>query len=171
MKFQSEGTFKVKIVAADIVEAKFADAPAVDVMLTVETADGHSDEWRGEVSDRYGRGNYADKKQCDITIETLRKLGYQHGSDFSRIDTLVGVETEVFVVASESKGKVYHNIKGIGESTPTAVPVPKDQIAARLAAIFGRPVVGVPAGEAQAAPAPAPARAAFSGPKKINPYA
>lgn len=172
MKFEREGTHKVTITKAETVPAKFAPEPAFDVALTVRDAEGHSDEWLGEVSDRY----FHDKMQRDITNERLASLGYQFGEDLSELHTLEGVETEVFVAKAEKNGKTFFNVKYIGER-PAREPISKDQIKARLQAIYGRApsrtplAVPAPATATATATAAAPATANPKAAGKHNPYA
>ena len=101
--FTSEGKFPVTITEALLTEAKFneTDPNAFDVCLHVETEDGQSGDWTGEISNNYGAwAPWSDKRQSEITLITLKKLGWNHGLDFSKIEELVGVKTTATTKAS-----------------------------------------------------------------------
>lgn len=155
------GDVKVKITDALLADAKFADYPAFDVALQVTTADGQNDWWRGEVSGNYGRGNFSDRTQAEITVETLNKIGWQHGADFSQIRSLINVDTIAHVETSEKNGKTYYNVKWIGGGGGGEAPkaIDASSLAQRLAMITGAPAVAQPA----AAPAQATAASPFAG--------
>jgi len=163
MSFKSEGTFPVVITEAILAEPKFAESPAFDVAIHVQTEDGQADWWRGEVSQNYGKGNVADKTQAELTMGTLEKLGWQHGYDFSKIGALVGVQTEATVKAAQGKsGGTFYNVKYLGSGggdKPQAID--PSSFGQRWAALTG----GAPA--APAAPKTTPAPAASAG----NPFA
>ena len=134
--FKSEGTYQVTITKAELAEPKFAPPPAFDVCLQVTGDDGQSDWWRGEVSSAYGKGNAKDRTQAQLTMETLRRVGYQ-GQDLSQIGSLVGVKTTATVVATEKNGKTYHNVRYLGDAGDAPVAIDPQTIAQRIAAIFG----------------------------------
>jgi hypothetical protein len=164
MSFKSEGNFPVVITEALLAEPKFAQPPAFDIAIHVQTEDGQSDWWRGEISQNYGKGNVADKTQAELTLGTLEKLGWQHGYDFSKIGTLVGVQTEAGVKASQGKnGGTFYNVRYLGAGggdKPQAIdPSSFNQ---RWAALTG---------SAPAAPAPAPAPKAPPAAPAANPFA
>jgi hypothetical protein len=119
MSFHAEGTYKVEIVEAFAADPKFAQPPAFDVVLKVRTEDGQSDWWRGEMSANYGKGNFADRTQAQITMNTLTQLGLEN-DDLSNLESLIGKTAEVTVEGSVSKtnGKTYYNVKyfNTGES-------------------------------------------------------
>lgn len=143
MRFQSEGTFPVVIRQATVAEPKFAAPPAFDVCIEVESADGCKDWWRGEVSQNYGKGNLKDRTQAQITMETLTRLGLPN-NDLTQLHTLVGRQTSAYVKASDSNGRTYFNVRGLGDFAEEIQPIDPASVQARIAALFGT------------APAPAP---------------
>ena len=152
--FTSEGTFAVVITEACTAEPKFAQAPAFDVCLMVQNKNDPSQEdyWRGEVSSNYGRGNFASQTQAEITFGTLVKIGFKGGMDISRIAELVGVETSATVKEStpSADGKIWYNVKYIGDSVSKPSPLDAATTNARMQEIMGMIGQG-------AAPAAAPA--------------
>lgn len=141
--FNCEGTFNVTITKAVIAEPKFAPPPAVDVCLFVQDEEGRGDWWRGEISSRMGRGNFADRNQAQITMETLRGIGLV-GDDLSRLESLVGHRTTATVTASEKDGKVYYNVRYLGGGGDQPQALDAGAVQARIAAIFGTPAATAP---------------------------
>jgi len=138
--FTSEGNPDVVITEVTIADAKFADAPAFDVCIKVQDAsdDSQEDWWRGEFSNNYGMGSKSHMTQAQITIETLVKLGFEGGQDFSRLNELVGAKTVAWVAMSESNGKTYYNVRALasgGSYKPEALDL-KDA-AERMKQILG----------------------------------
>ena len=170
--FTKAGDFKVRITETCLAEPKFETAGpnGFDVCLHIQDAGDttQGDWWRGEVSPNYGKGNFADRTQAQITLGTLEKLGFKGGNDLSRLAELVGVETMAHVEAS-ADGK-YHNVKwiGTGGSAPKASDL--NTAAARFKALMvqgsgQRAEVGGQRSEAGAVPGP-------KAPKAIpNPFA
>jgi len=86
--FKNEGIYDVTITDAFIVEAKFQPKDGernnqgvpveayYDVCIQVSNAEGDSDIWRGEMSNRNGVGNYAQLYRTDLTIKTLQEIGF-----------------------------------------------------------------------------------------------
>jgi hypothetical protein len=167
--FRSEGEFPVTIVEAKLADPKFAAEPAFDVVVHVRTEDGQSDWWRGEVSTNYGKGNFANQNQGEITLKSLEKLGYKFGCDFSQIHTLVGTQTTATVKGSVSKkdGKTYYNVSYLGEggNAPTSF-IDAGEASRRVAAMFGG---GVP--QQQAPAMQAPVAPPVQAPAAANPFA
>jgi len=158
MGFTVDGKHNVEIIGTAVTAAKFAPEPALDVWLQIQGADGASDWWRGEISTNYGRGNFADRTQAQITGETLQSIGYQLGGDLSQLNTLVGVKTTATIKRVEKDGNVYYNVSYIGGSSgngPDAA-LSAAEIAQRVASMI--------------APAPAAAPTA-STPAAGNPFA
>lgn len=113
--FNREGTFEVTIKQAGTAKSKFCQDPgAFDVVLQVATEDGQVDWWRGEVSTKYGIGNSSNKTRAQLTMETLQKIGLREGQ-LHYLSELVGKETMATISATESKGKVYYNVKYLGD--------------------------------------------------------
>ena len=88
MSFKSEGTIDVTITDAFISEAKFQPKDGelnnqgvpvetyYDVCIQVANAEGDSDLWRGEMSNRNGVGNSAHLYRADLTLKTLQEIGF-----------------------------------------------------------------------------------------------
>jgi len=150
MSFTSDGNHNVEIMATAVTEAKFAPAPAIDVWLQVKGDDGATDWWRGEVSTNYGKGNFADRTQAQITAETLQQIGYQHGADLSQLDTLIGTKTTAHVKRVEKDNNVYYNVSYIGGGSGNGPDAALDAatIAARVATMFGTPAAAAPVQQA-----------------------
>lgn len=163
MRFQSEGEFPVTIKAAMLAMPKFARGPNdFDVCLQVEDHEGHTDWWRGEVSDTYGKGSFSNMTQKEITLATLERVGLPDG-DLARIEELIGVETVAYVKASESKGVTYYNIRALGSGGADVTPLDPDDAKRRVAAMFGVPAPAAATGPAPAAAPPAARRNPFGG--------
>ena len=88
MPFKTEGTFDVTITDAFITDAKFQPKDGernnqgvpvetyYDVCIQVANAEGDSDIWRGEMSNRNGVGNNAQLYRTDLTLKTLQEIGF-----------------------------------------------------------------------------------------------
>jgi len=88
MAFKIEGTIEVSVVEAYVQECRFQPQPNevnnrneyvqcyYDVVLLVQDAQGNNDAWHGEISNRTGVGNYADKYRYDMTLATLQDIGF-----------------------------------------------------------------------------------------------
>jgi hypothetical protein len=140
--FDSAGQHKVKIIGACVTDARFAqnDPNALDVAIHVQSLDGrHEGYWTGELSQRYGVGNASDKMQWEMTLRQLENIGWKHGTniDDSTLASLVGMETEVGVKASEKNGSVRYFVTYLGPSTYTPKRLDPADVKARRAAIFG----------------------------------
>lgn len=137
--FKSAGKFKATLREVVFAEAFFKDAPpdAIDVCLKFDGPEGQSDWWRGELSGRYGVGNASHKTQTEMTMGSLRAIGFK-GDDLTKLNDLIGVETDVTTEAytSNKDGKTYYNIKYIGDSfAPKALD--KSTLKSRLDALMG----------------------------------
>lgn len=155
MSFTTDGNLPVEIIGATVTKAKFAQAPALDVWLQVRGDDGATDWWRGEVSTNYGKGNFSDRTQAQITAESLLSIGYQHGADLSQLATLVGVKTQAYIKRVEKDGNTYYNVAGIGGGGGNGPELALDNAAIqeRMGQMFGV------ANPQPAQPAPPPAAA------------
>lgn len=125
--FKSEGTFKVKILDAVVAQPKFAQPPAFDICLQVQDVNDASqtDWWRGEMSQNFGKGNFKDRTQMQITMENLQKIGFE-GNDISTLkQQLVNKETTATTKASSptADGKVFYNVRYLGDSGGNAPEV------------------------------------------------
>ena len=149
--FKSEGNFKGKVIETMLADPKFAknDPDAFDVCLLLKGPDvgGQPQEgwWRGEISGRYGAGNLSNKKQIDITMDELRKVGFE-GDDLTQLnDQLLGKEIEFFVAGREYEGKKYYDPKYLGGGGATPVAIAPESIAAKMARIRGGASAPAPA--------------------------
>jgi len=120
MRFNSVGTFEVTIMEALISDPKFSEeAGAFDICLRVQDAEEHEDWWRGEVSGDYGVGNFADQTRAQSTAKTLKTIGFEHGLDLTKLDTLVGMKT---TATTKTKDDKFFNISYLGGGdSPKAV--------------------------------------------------
>ena len=138
--FKSEGPFRGKIIETMLSEAKFnkTDPGAFDVCLKIQGPDHDGqpqiDWWSGEISGKYGTGNFATKTQSQITMEDLAKIGFQ-GQDLTQLDAqLKGKEIDFFVKSRMHDGKTYYDVKYIGGSDFGPKALSPEQLAAKLAA-------------------------------------
>jgi hypothetical protein len=166
--FQKAGPVTVILGEVRFAEPKFAKGPNdFDICVQCTNAEDAAqvDWWRGEVSQNYGKGNFATMTQAEITLLTLRKCGFE-GSDLTTLEEQVkGKHVPAMIKEREYEGKKYYDIQYIGASGGNAPEkvISADVVKARVAALFG-------GGAAQAAPAPAapappiPAPAAASSP-------
>lgn len=177
--FKQAGTYKVVITYALITAAKFCQDPgAFDVLIGVQGEQGEQGEWRGEYSNQPGRGNFSDRTQWEITLDTLKKIGLP-GDDLytfiqpdetgaASIPALVGKETTATVKASDKKQqdgsvRTYYNISYLGgQARPEGVNF------AQFMAGIGRPVQQQPQPQ-PAAPPQQPQPAAAPG-TPANPF-
>lgn len=145
--FLSEGRFPVTITEALIGEPKFNKNAAFDVYLKVDDGNGQVDYWNGEVSNDFGRGTLSDKKQVEITLMTLRKIGWKHECEFAKIGELVGVKTIATTKASKPNedGKVFYNVRYLGDGGSVPTKMDDSEIAKRLAALNGGASFAAPA--------------------------
>lgn len=149
--FKQAGTYKVVITYALITAAKFCQDPgAFDVLIGVQGEQDEQGEWRGEYSNQPGRGNFSDRAQWQITLDTLKKIGLPGDDLYSfiqpdesgaaSIPVLVGKETTATVKASDKKQqdgsvRTYYNISYLGgQARPEGVNF------AQFMAGIGRPV-------------------------------
>jgi hypothetical protein len=181
--FTSAGNKKVKLGAVAFADPKFSKATgAFDICIKVTDAANEADsDWaRLEMSSDYGTGNFSNRTQTEITMETLRKLGFE-GDDLTTLeDQLSGKDAIVHV--KEAKGKEgdrsFFNVKYFvtGGADPEAID--KDEMKRRLAILTGKApttVGGAAATAAASAATPAAATSAPVNPPRIatgnNPFA
>ncbi|MEO0797332.1 MAG: hypothetical protein AAFX93_19445 [Verrucomicrobiota bacterium] len=151
--FKEAGRFRVKITEAFPAEAKFNkdDSTAFDIAIAVQRVDDPSQSgyWSGEISKRYGRGNLSHMTQAQITMETLRKIGYEGVTlELANLQALIGKETEAMIESREYEGKTYYDVKYLGESSGGVKAMDAGEAARRLQALTGM------ASTQSAAPAP-----------------
>jgi len=182
--FTAAGTFKAKILDVKFTDPKFAQGPNdFDICIHVEhaTDPSQSDWWRGEVSANYGKGNFATMTQAQITMKTLRNIGFA-GDDLSTLDEQVrGREIPVTIKETSKDGKTYYNVSYIGAGGGNAPDESKvldaASVKARAAALFGAASdaatnAGNPFAGAQGASAPsAPAAPTAPASTRPNPFA
>ena len=114
-----------------------------------------------EYSNRYGQGNMSQMKQWQICEADMKKLGYQYGSDFSHLDTLVNVKCRVNVASKDKNGVAY---KG-GTRYYFAFRTETKAVEGDVNSIMAQIRNGNDGGAAPApAPAPAPAASGFGAP-------
>jgi hypothetical protein len=153
--FTAAGSIMVKIDDVKFAEPKFAKGPNdFDICIHgTSIADANQgDYWRGEMSQNYGKGNYASMTQAQITMKTLRQLGFE-GEDLSTLpEQIVGKQVPFAVVASEpnDQGKVFYNVRyiDIGQGISE---IDTETMKAKVAALFS--------GGAATAPTPSTAPA------------
>lgn len=161
--FRQEGIFTGKVLEVMCAEPKFNpdDPNAFDICVKVKGPDldgkPQEDWWRGEISEKYGVGNFANKTRREITLGDLRKIGFE-GNDLSKLGDLVGKDIEFTVASREHDGKTYYDVKYIGNDFKPKKLDP-NTLQARMAAqgLTGAPPTG--GATQQAAPAQ-PAQAA-----------
>ena len=86
--FKIDGDLEVTIADAYVTEAKFpAKAGEInnrneyvqvfyDVVVLLKDAEGNTDTWHGEISNRTGTGTYAHMYRLDLTLKTLQDIGF-----------------------------------------------------------------------------------------------
>lgn len=145
--------FNGTIKDVDIIEPRFddmgSDSFEIAFIVTEEGTENDVEVYL-EVSDRYGMGTMKDKKQSSITVETLKGLGYEHASDFSRVEELIGSACRVFAKMNNKGTRMnYYFTMSKRES------LSKEEIVKRTRALMGQ----------------APAQAQSSKPAEADPFA
>ena len=163
--FTKEGAHSVEIVDAYMSDPKFPDgleADDFDVAIHVRSTEDSAQEdwWRGEFSGRPGIGVVSDLTQAELTMQTLKRLGFEGAITDESLAGLVGVRT--VAVTKASKDGKYMNVVKMGSTGN--VPVKSDgavaaRRAARAAALLGgeAPAQAQSAKARPAATRPAPA--------------
>lgn len=131
MSVTTEGKFQAHIQKATVVDPRFSDMDpnSYELEFVLILSNGEAGETYLEVSGRMGKGNMSDRNQTQITMEALEKIGWTHGMDFSKLDTLVNKVVNVNVVRSKN-GK-YINIYFDGGIA--VKPISAQEIARRTA--------------------------------------
>jgi hypothetical protein len=143
--FHEEGGMMGKVLEVCFADPKFATGPDdFDICLHIQkTGDpSQADWWRGEMSQNYGKGNFATQTQAQITMQALHKVGFE-GEDLTKLEAeLVGKEIPFFVKKTEKEdGKTFFNIKYIGAGGGD-IPKPiEGNVNDRLARLMGKNVV------------------------------
>ena len=159
--YTEAGTFMSKITEVVFAEAKFAKGTYdFDVCLHVVRSDdpAQTDWWRGEMSQNYGKGNFASLTQSEITMQTLHKIGLD-GDDLTQLESQVmGKEIPVAIKAKEDGDNIYYNIWYIGDGGSAPVALDGDELKSRMNALLShQPQKPEVAGPAATAPATATA--------------
>ena len=160
--FTSAGNVSLIIGEIKFAEPKFPQGkgPAdFDICVEVTHAEDQAQhDWvRLEWSDNYGKGNFATMTQKEITVRTLRQVGFE-GDDLTTIgDQLTGKTAPGFVKESKpnAEGKTYMNVYlgGGGGNAPKEDEVlSADEIKRRLTG-GGATAKAAPTATAKAAPA------------------
>jgi hypothetical protein len=136
MSVTQEGAFQAQVKNVEIIEPRFQDMPpeSFELKFDLQLANGETGETYLEVSTRMGKGNMSDRSQVQITMETLEKLGWTHGMDFSKVTTFIGKVINVTVKKS-ANGK-YMNIYLNGGFADK--PLPAAELARRVALLTGQ---------------------------------
>ena len=172
-RFRQEGNFNAAICYVGAEPAPWGDGS--EIVLCMYLWDGEiqqGDWWRGSLATSYATGNNAGKTRLQLTIDALKRIGFdaeQTGSLDGAL-ALVGQEIPIWVKSSVKGDKTYYNIGAIGSSFEV-----KPSISLRTLRL-GQPAAPAfqPAPVASAAPqwqpvAPAPAPFQQSSPQ--NPAA
>jgi hypothetical protein len=156
--FTSEGNKAVVLGTATFSEPKFSKDPnAFDICIKVtDAADPAQSDWaRLEMSGDYGTGNFSDRTQAQISMDTLRKLGFE-GDDLTTIEQqLSGKRAVVCVKAAAGRDgdKTFYNVKYFvtGGKEPEAMD--KGEMMRRAKALMAGGGGSAPAAEAATSPA------------------
>jgi len=171
--FTAEGTIIGVVDGVIFAEPKFSQGPHdfdICIHLHAKEDEAQADYWRGEVSANYGKGNFANMTQAEITMKTLRNIGFE-GDDVTTLeDQIMGKEIPVTVKASEKDGRTFYNIKYIGAGGgDRPVGIDKDAVKSRISALFGSGAAET-AAPAEEAPAPKPTPKPAAAAKPANPF-
>ncbi|MFA6063938.1 MAG: hypothetical protein WC736_15225 [Gallionella sp.] len=166
--FTSAGSIMVKIDDVKFADPKFATgANDFDICIhgTSVADPNQSDYARLEMSQNYGKGNFASMTQAEISMKTLRALGFE-GDDLTTLKEQIYLKEVPFHV-EESKpnesGKTFFNVKYI-ETGAAVQEIDKATVNERVKALFA----GV---AAKPAPAATPVAAGNPFAKKAAPAA
>ncbi len=182
--FKTEGYIDVAIVDAYVAESKFPPKDNeinnrnelvqtfYDVVLHVQDAEGNTDDWHGEISNRTGTGTVAHLYRLDMTLETLQKIGFgvmslpeleaQFVPNQDRtisIPNLIGIKCTATVAKTESKGRdgnmrEFYNVKylnALGANAPKKLTM-EELLSRRNPSAPATPPPAAPVPAAPAAP-------------------
>ena len=137
-----EGEFTGKVVKAEYVADRFKEGD-LDLKLSfIANDDQQGKTYLSLSTDYVQKGVNAGRREIDVTIETLAKLGINN--DLSNIDTLINKDVALY---GSTNAKGYYNVY---LQSKTEKIVDKNIVSNRLAALLGS------APTTAAAPAPAP---------------
>lgn len=170
--FTKEGTVQLIIGEVKFAECRFPDGKGpndFDICVEVtDAADAVQHDWaRLEWSENYGKGNMATMKQREITMRTLRGIGFE-GDDLSTLPgQIAGKTVPGFVKASKpnADGKSYMNVylgSGGGNAPKADDVLSPEELKRRLTGAAG-------ASGSSAGSASKPAAASTTAPR--NPFA
>jgi hypothetical protein len=160
--FTSAGSIMVTIDDVKFAESKFGKGPNdFDICIhgTSVADPNQGDYCRLEMSQDYGKGNFSDRTQAQISADTLKKLGFEGGDLTTLADQIKGKVVPFRVEESDpskTNGKVFYNVRYIETGAPV-VEIDTNTVNARVAALFSNAT----------APAPMPTSPAAAG----NPFA
>jgi hypothetical protein len=118
-RFRQEGNFNAAICYVGAEPAPWGDGS--EIVLCMYLWDGEiqqGDWWRGSLATSYATGNNAGKTRLQLTIDALKRIGFdaeQTGSLDGAL-ALVGQEIPIWVKSSVKGDKTYYNIGAIGSS-------------------------------------------------------
>lgn len=107
----------VEIYETDIVEpnVNFCDPnDGFDVLLKLREDDGTEHQWRSEFSGRYGVGNANQYTQIEMTMRSLKSIGFEGEAHeiLDKLDSLVGKRIPAELAYYEGKdGKVRSTVR------------------------------------------------------------
>lgn len=178
--FTKEGPVKLIVGEVKFAEPRFAEGkgPAdFDICIEVTNADNADEhDWvRLDYSENYGRGVFSTTRQREITMRTLRGIGFDSNDLTMLPDFLGGKVVNGVVKASKpnADGKVYMNVYlggGAGNAPKSEDVLSREELKRRLtgasgagakpaaASVPSRPNVFKPRATTAQAPAQAPAQ-------------
>ena len=192
--FKIDGDLEVTIADAYVTEAKFpAKAGEInnrneyvqvfyDVVVLLKDAEGNTDTWHGEISNRTGTGTYAHMYRLDLTLKTLQDIGFnvrslqeleqQFVANEKReivIPNMVGIGCRATVEKSEKLnkyGQPYFNVRYLNALSSGPKRLSFDTL---MSAVSAAPTAPAPAPVAYVAPVPAtaPAAPAYAAPAPV----
>ena len=141
--FKSEGQHRIVITEAGLCTSPY-DKTEQDLAVFIKgrgiDAPEQEDYWYGVLNEEYGIGNSAGKKRWELTKENLERIGWKHGTKFTKenLQTLVGIETEFGVKeGKEYKGEKQYNVAYLGAPAWGPKKVKESDAEAKLRALFG----------------------------------
>jgi hypothetical protein len=138
--FTTEGSLELIIGEISFCECKFPQGKSADdfdIVIEVTKADDPAEhDWaRLEWSENYGKGTMSTMKQKEISMRTLRGIGFE-GDDLSALPALLTGKTVPGFSKKNDKG--YMNIYlGSGSGNAPKDVLPADELKRRLSATFG----------------------------------
>ena len=152
-RFRQEGNFTAAICYVGAEPAPWGDGSEIVLCMYLWDASiQQGDWWRGSLATSYATGNNAGKTRLQLTIDALKKIGFdaeQTGS-LDGVLALVGQEIPIWVKSSIKGDKTYYNVGGIGSGFEV-----RPSIGLRGFRL-GQPAPAAPQWQQPAAPAPNP---------------